>query len=274
MDGRSPTSCATSKPRISASRSRTTSTACNRTPTRRLRSPRRRRCRAAIPAQYVVSKLRLPEVHKIATGNNVLVAMIDSQVDTAHPDLNGAFAGQFDAVGNHDKPDEHGTEMTGRHRRPPQASRHRAACPHPCDPCVQPGSACVRRRPRPSTSSPASNRAIAKGAKHHQHELRRTLRPRAVARAQEGARERDRTDRGGRQCGAGVPAPLSRGGRERDRGDGDRRKRQAAAAGQSGPVRRAGGSRRQRPGARARWHPMASPPARRSRPPMSAVSRR
>jgi hypothetical protein len=65
------------------------------------------------PAQYAVSKLRLPEVHKIATGANVLIAVIDSQVDTAHPDLSGAFAGQFDAVGSRDKPDEHGTEMTG-----------------------------------------------------------------------------------------------------------------------------------------------------------------
>ncbi len=65
------------------------------------------------PAQYVVSKLRLPEVHKIATGAGVLVAMINSQVDTAHPDLNGTIAGQFDAVGKRDKPDEHGTEMTG-----------------------------------------------------------------------------------------------------------------------------------------------------------------
>jgi subtilisin family serine protease len=65
------------------------------------------------PAQYAVSKLRLPEVHKIATGANVLIAVIDSQVDTAHPDLSGAIAGQFDAFGSRDKPDEHGTEMTG-----------------------------------------------------------------------------------------------------------------------------------------------------------------
>jgi hypothetical protein len=65
------------------------------------------------PAQYVVRKLRLPEVHKIATGANILVAVIDSQVDTAHPDLNGAIAGQFDAAKSRDRPDEHGTEMTG-----------------------------------------------------------------------------------------------------------------------------------------------------------------
>ena len=65
------------------------------------------------PAQYAVAKLHLVEAHKIATGAGVLVAMIDSQVDTAHPDLGGAIAGQFDAVGNRDKPDEHGTEMTG-----------------------------------------------------------------------------------------------------------------------------------------------------------------
>jgi hypothetical protein len=60
------------------------------------------------PAQYVVRKLRLPEVHKIATGANVLVALIDSQVDTAHPDLSGTIAGQFDAAKSRDRPD--GTE--------------------------------------------------------------------------------------------------------------------------------------------------------------------
>jgi hypothetical protein len=65
------------------------------------------------PAQYAVAKLHLVEAHKLATGAGVLVAVIDSQVDTGHPDLGGTIAGSFDAVGNHEKPDEHGTEMTG-----------------------------------------------------------------------------------------------------------------------------------------------------------------
>ena len=65
------------------------------------------------PAQYAVAKLHLVEAHKLATGAGVLVAVIDSQIDTGHPDLGGTIAGSLDAVGNHEKPDEHGTEMTG-----------------------------------------------------------------------------------------------------------------------------------------------------------------
>jgi subtilisin family serine protease len=65
------------------------------------------------PAQYAVGKLHLVEAHKIATGTGVLIAVIDSQIDTAHPDLGGTIAAQFDAVGNREKPDDHGTEMTG-----------------------------------------------------------------------------------------------------------------------------------------------------------------
>ncbi len=65
------------------------------------------------PAQYAVAKLHLAEAHKIATGAGVLVAVIDSQIDIGHPDLGGTIAGSFDAVGNREKPDEHGTEMTG-----------------------------------------------------------------------------------------------------------------------------------------------------------------
>jgi Subtilase family len=65
------------------------------------------------PAQYAVAKLHLVEAHKIATGAGVLVAVIDSQIDTGHPDLGGTIAGSFDAVGNHERADEHGTEMTG-----------------------------------------------------------------------------------------------------------------------------------------------------------------
>jgi hypothetical protein len=63
--------------------------------------------------QYVVNKLRLGEVHRVATGSNVLVAVIDSEIDSKHPDLAGAFVERFDAVGRPDKPHAHGTGMTG-----------------------------------------------------------------------------------------------------------------------------------------------------------------
>ncbi len=72
------------------------------------------------PAQYVIDKLHLHDAHGIASGANVTVAVIDSLVDVAHPDLAGSIAGQFDAVAAVDKPDEHGTGMTGAiaaHRR-------------------------------------------------------------------------------------------------------------------------------------------------------------
>jgi subtilisin family serine protease len=72
------------------------------------------------PAQYVIDKLHLHDAHGIASGANVAVAVIDSLVDAGHPDLAGSIAGQFDAVAATDKPDEHGTGMTGAivaHRR-------------------------------------------------------------------------------------------------------------------------------------------------------------
>jgi subtilisin family serine protease len=108
------------------------------------------------PAQYVVRKLRLPEVHKIATGANVLVAVIDSQVDTAHPDLNGTIAGQFDAAKSRDRPDEHGTEMTG---AIVAHGKLLGIAPRPASSRSM-RSARIRRprrRRRPSTFSPASN---------------------------------------------------------------------------------------------------------------------
>jgi hypothetical protein len=72
------------------------------------------------PSQYVVDKLRLVDVHRIAIGSNVLVAVIDSEIDGKHPELVGAVVDEFDAIGNHDKPHAHGTGMAGAiaaHRR-------------------------------------------------------------------------------------------------------------------------------------------------------------
>ncbi len=43
-------------------------------------------------AQPAAREWRLAELHKVATGSRVSVAVIDSQVDAAHPDLAGQFA--------------------------------------------------------------------------------------------------------------------------------------------------------------------------------------
>jgi subtilisin family serine protease len=50
------------------------------------------------PEQYVLEKMHLPEAHQLVRGK-VLVAVIDSGVDVAHPDLAGDIADTFDAVG-------------------------------------------------------------------------------------------------------------------------------------------------------------------------------
>ena len=65
------------------------------------------------PTQYAATKLRLGEAHRLAIGKNVLVAMIDTQIDATHPELAGTLAGQLDAADKVDKPDAHGTGMTG-----------------------------------------------------------------------------------------------------------------------------------------------------------------
>ncbi len=64
-------------------------------------------------AQYVVPKLHLLEAHKITNGDDVLVAVIDSKIDTSHPDLAGVIADQYDALGTPAPPHMHGTGMAG-----------------------------------------------------------------------------------------------------------------------------------------------------------------
>jgi Subtilase family len=65
------------------------------------------------PGQYVLEKLKLPEVHRVARGRDVPIAVIDSEIDATHPDLRGAIAQRFDAVGAPEKPHAHGTGMAG-----------------------------------------------------------------------------------------------------------------------------------------------------------------
>jgi subtilisin family serine protease len=65
------------------------------------------------PSQWAVAKLRLAEAHQLAKGDNVLIAVIDSEIDAKHPDIEGAIAARYDAVGPADKPHPHGTGMAG-----------------------------------------------------------------------------------------------------------------------------------------------------------------
>jgi subtilisin family serine protease len=64
-------------------------------------------------AQYVVRKLHLIEAHRINRGDDVLVAVIDSRIDKNHPDLVGAIADEFDALGTPTPPHAHGTAIAG-----------------------------------------------------------------------------------------------------------------------------------------------------------------
>lgn len=63
--------------------------------------------------QYAPEKLNLPAAHRLATGNRILVAVIDSAVDASHADLAGAIAANFDAAKDDDKGHSHGTGMAG-----------------------------------------------------------------------------------------------------------------------------------------------------------------
>ena len=65
------------------------------------------------PAQYALAKLRLPQAHALARGNSVIIAVIDSGIDAGHPELQGAIAEQFDALGSKEGPHAHGTGIAG-----------------------------------------------------------------------------------------------------------------------------------------------------------------
>jgi len=65
------------------------------------------------PEQYAPQKLNLIEAHRLARGDRVLVAVIDSEVDALHPDLAGAITANFEAVGDTEPPHSHGTAMAG-----------------------------------------------------------------------------------------------------------------------------------------------------------------
>jgi subtilisin family serine protease len=65
------------------------------------------------PTQYAVAKLHLDEAHALARGDNVLVAVVDSGIDTDHPALAGVIEKTFDAVSSNEGPHLHGTALAG-----------------------------------------------------------------------------------------------------------------------------------------------------------------
>jgi subtilisin family serine protease len=64
-------------------------------------------------AQYAPEKLKLVDAHRLADGNKVLVAVIDSGIDVSHPDLAGAITASFEAAAENERPHSHGTGMAG-----------------------------------------------------------------------------------------------------------------------------------------------------------------
>ncbi|HZD91123.1 MAG TPA: S8 family serine peptidase, partial [Pseudolabrys sp.] len=63
------------------------------------------------PAQYQLAKLKLPQAHTLARGDDVRVAVIDSAVDLQSPELAGSIAGSFDTLKSPRKAHAHGTAI-------------------------------------------------------------------------------------------------------------------------------------------------------------------
>jgi subtilisin family serine protease len=70
--------------------------------------------------QYVLQKLKMGDILRRARATDIPVAVIDSEIDVTHPDLEGTVIDRFDATGVEEKPHSHGTGMAGAiasHRR-------------------------------------------------------------------------------------------------------------------------------------------------------------
>ena len=65
------------------------------------------------PAQYIVNKFHLAEVHRITKGDKVVIAVIDSEIDSNQPNLVGTVSDRYDAGCGATSPDSHGTGMVG-----------------------------------------------------------------------------------------------------------------------------------------------------------------
>ena len=109
------------------------------------------------PAQYILEKLKISDVHRMVRGTNIPIAVIDSEIDAAHPDLEGVIAQRFSAVGAPEKPHSHGTGMAGARRvsllAPPR--RERRSCARGLHvTSVEPSGPFVKRPRRPPVRCP------------------------------------------------------------------------------------------------------------------------
>lgn len=64
-------------------------------------------------AQPAASLWHLARLHAVTTGRGVTIAIVDSRVDTAHPDLAGRIAGSVDFVPGRPLAERHGTGVAG-----------------------------------------------------------------------------------------------------------------------------------------------------------------
>ena len=65
-------------------------------------------------AQPAERQWRLDDLHRLATGKGVSIAVVDSRIDTAHPDLAGQVTIARDFVDGHgNAPERHGTGVAG-----------------------------------------------------------------------------------------------------------------------------------------------------------------
>lgn len=64
-------------------------------------------------AQYALEKLHAPEAHRMAEGDRIRIAVIDSGIDGEHKEIRGALVERFDALGGPPAPEAHGTAIAG-----------------------------------------------------------------------------------------------------------------------------------------------------------------
>ena len=67
----------------------------------------------AIGPQYALTKLKVDLARSLASGDKVLVAMVDTAVDESHPDLKDAIAAKTDTIGGALWTLDHGTSIAG-----------------------------------------------------------------------------------------------------------------------------------------------------------------